>query len=214
MRLLFLRDAFQPATFALLDTLRLLYHDTGIYVDRLAADDQHPPLGSLPHYDHIFTYRDSRYIELDNTDTQRAVALRLRRGQRLGEYLNVREEYIDPYVVRDVLDGAGEGRWTGAEPEFQFKLKSTRDRSLVAKIFIVGVTLQQNGPKEISWSVNGHALPRRRYESAGEQLVSFAVPEAWLSTEGLVTVGMRVENPYIAEDQAKLGVLVMEIGFR
>ena len=62
--------------------------------------------------------------------------------------------------------------------------------------------------------MNGHQLAHTRYESAGEKQVSLAVPESWLSTEGLATIGMSVENPFTGQDQVKLGVVVMEVGFR
>jgi hypothetical protein len=215
VRLLFLHDAFQPDTFDLLFTIRLLYRDPSIEVHRLSApDDQHPPLGSLPHYDHIFDYRDFHYIELDNSDTKRAIATRLPLGQSMGEYMTTQESYMGSYIVRDVLDGAGIWRWTGADPEFQFQLKGTHRRKLAATIVIVGDTLRQNGPKEITWFVNAHKLARTRYEREGERRLSFDVPESWLSTEGLATVGMHIDPPYVAEDGVKLGVLVMEIGFR
>ena len=116
--------------------------------------------------------------------------------------------------MRDVLDGVEYGRWTGADPEFRFKLKSTHGRRLVAKIDIVGATLQQNGPKEITWFVNGRQLARTRYDHEGEQLVSLPVPDVLLSGGEFVTVEMRVENPFIGEDKVKLGVRLMEIGFR
>jgi hypothetical protein len=213
-RLLFLSDPFRPDGWAPVMTLRLLYRDSGIDIDRLSVPDQHPPLDKLPHYDHIFDYSASRYIELDNSNTQLAITDHLLLGQSLGDYMTTMDKYIAPYVVRDVLDGAGEGRWTGPNPEFQFKLKSTHDRRLAARIFVNRETLQQNGPKEIAWFVNGHQLAHTRYESAGEKRVSLAVPESWLSTEGLATIGMRVENPFTGQDQVKLGVVVMEVGFR
>jgi hypothetical protein len=215
VRLLFLHDAFQPDNWDLLMTIRLLYRDPSIEVHRLSAPDvQHPPLGSLPHYDHIFDYRDFHYIELDNSDTQFAIATRLPLGQTMGEYMIAKESYIGQYIVRDVLDGSGGWRWTGADPEFQFKLKGTHRRKLAARIVIVGDTLRQSGPKEITWRVNTHELARTRYEREGENRVSFDVPESWLSTEGLATIGMHIDPPYVAEDGVKLGVLVMEIGFR
>ncbi|HEY6341462.1 MAG TPA: glycosyltransferase family 39 protein [Bryobacteraceae bacterium] len=215
VRLLFLHDAFQPDNFDLLFTIRLLYSDPSIEVHRLSAPDvQHPPLGSLPHYDHIFDYRDFHYIELDNSDTQRAIATRLPLGQSMGEYMSTGEPYIGQYIVRDVLDGTGGWRWTGADPEFQFQLKGTHHRKLAARIVIVADTLRQSGPKEITWFVNAHELARRRYEREGENRVSFDVPQSWLSTEGLATVGMHIDPPYVAEDGVKLGVLMMEIGFR
>jgi hypothetical protein len=213
-RLLFLHDPFRPDGWALLMTLRLLYRDIGIDIHRLSVPDQYPPLGKLPNYDHIFDYRDSRYIELDNSDTQLAITAHLLPGQSLGDYLTTTDKYINSYVVRDVLDGVGEGRWTGPDPEFQFKLKSAHDRRLAGRIFVARETLQQNGPKKIAWFVNGHQLAHTRYHSAGEKRVSLAVPESWLSTEGLTTIGMRVENPFTGQDQVKLGVLVMELGFR
>jgi hypothetical protein len=215
VRLLFLHDAFQPENWTLLMTIRLLYHDPSIEVHRLSAPDvQHPPLGSLPHYDHIFDYRDFHYIELDNSDTQRAIATRLPLGQSMGEYMSTGEPYIGQYTVRDVLDGVGAWRWTGADPGFQFQLKGTHRRKLAARIVIVGDTLRQNGPKDITWFVNAHELSHTRYERQGEKRVSFDVPESWLSTEGLATIGMHIDPPYVAEDGVKLGVLVMEIGFR
>lgn len=61
--------------------------------------------------------------------------------------------------------------------------------------------------------MNGRELERTRYESEGEQLVSFAVPDAWLSTGELTRAKLRVTNPYIAEDRVKLGVMMREIGF-
>ncbi len=212
-RMLFLEDAFTPDDYTLLFTLRLLYGNPALVVDRLSTEGQHPPLASLPHYDHIFAYRQGQYVELDHADTNFTVLARLRLGQSLGEHLTIAKEYMDPYVVRGVLDGEGAGRWTGAEPEFRFKLNSTRGRRLVARIYVSPVTLEQNGPKDIFWSVNGRPLARAQYDRAGEQLVSFAVPDAWLSTEGLTTAGMRIANPYIAEDQVRLGVVVTEVGF-
>lgn len=213
-RMLFLEDPFTSDNYTLLFILRLLYRNPQLEVHRLSAgDDQHPPLDRLPHYDHIFAYRQGRYIELDHADTNLAIAVRLPLGQSLGEHLTIAKENMDPYVVRSVLDGEGVGRWTGAEPEFRFKLSGTRGRRLVARIYIPPVTLEQNGPKDIFWSVNGRPLARAQYNRSGEQLVSFAVPDAWLSTEGLTTAGMRIANPFIAEDQVRLGVVVTEVGF-
>jgi hypothetical protein len=93
-------------------------------------------------------------------------------------------------------------------------LKGAKRRKLAARIFIVQETLQQGRPREITWLVNAHELARTRYERGGENRVSFDVPESWLSTEGLTKVGMHIDNPFVAHDGVKLGVLVMELGFR
>jgi hypothetical protein len=135
VRLLFLNDAFPRDTWALLMTIQLLYRDPSIEVHRLSGlDEQHPPLKNLPHYDHIFDYRDFHYIELDNSYTQLAIAARLPLGQSMGEYMTTGESYIGQYIVRDVLDGTGGWRWTGADPEFQFKLKGTHRRKLPPRL--------------------------------------------------------------------------------
>ena len=209
-KLLFLNDAFPAEVFDLLFTLRLYYHDDSLTVYRLKAKDS-----LLPHYDHIFTYAHGSYIELDNTDTARTVKDRLMRGQRLGDYIVVSREYVEPYFVKDVLDSDGEHRWTAAQPELRFHLSSTTNRVLRARFIIPEDTLRQTGPLRIRWFVNGDWVAASRHPSAGEHLFTAPIAAGVLRPDAENNVRMLIENPFIAPaDKQPLGVVLMEIGFR
>ena len=215
-KLLFLNDAFAADNYGLQFTLWLHYHDNAFIIHRLKAGAaQHPPVSELPHYDHIFTYFQGSYVELDNTDTARAVKERLMRGQRFSDYLVLSRGYVEAHFVKDVLDGDGEHRWTAAHPELRFYLSSTTNRMLKARFIIPDATLRQTGPSRIRWFVNGAQVAASRHDSAGEHTFTTPVADGLLRPNAENTIGMTIENPYVSPlDNQVLGVLLMEIGFR
>jgi len=215
-KMLFLNDAFPSDVFDLLFTLQLNYHDPTLSIHRLKADEnQHPPLSELPHYDHIFTYAHGSYIELDNTDTARTVKDRTMRGQSLGDYIAINRDYVEPHFVKDVLDGDGDYRWTAAQPEFRFYVRSITSRKLHARFIVSGDTLRQTGPCRIRWFVNDAEVAASSHGEPGEQLFTTEIAERILRKDAENRVRMVIENPYIAPaDKQAMGVLMMEIGFQ
>jgi hypothetical protein len=210
-RFLFVNDGFIDDTYELFFTIQLMYSDREITVDRLRNPTRLPDLDQ--HYDHVFDYEHDRYFELDNTNTRRAVELRIRPGESLADHFEVGPGRM-PNLVKDVLWNEGSWRWTLAEPQLRFDLKERRDKELYVVFTVASATLKAGEPKIVAFSVNGHELGRASYAEEGEKEFSRPVPDEWLQTQGPTLVTMRVENPFVANDGVKLGVLLQKAGFR
>ena len=219
--LLFVQSLLDGQFYHLVFMVDLLYRDKDLFITQLNGPaEQRIPLDRLGHYDHIFTYEANRYVELDNTDTQRSVRLRVVKGDQpgsgIGENMSVSSADAYKYFVDDVIlcPPRSEFCWTLDAPELKFRLASNRDRVLKVNFKLSGETLKQTGPVVIDYFVNDHFLERVRYIEEGAHSYRHAVPPDWLRTDDYTIFKMQVRNPYVAPaDGAKLGVLLVSAGF-
>jgi hypothetical protein len=196
--------------------LRILYRDNDLPITLLnGPPEQRIPLEHLGHYDHIFTFEDGHYVELDNTDAVRSVQQTLLKvahpSEALGEAVTIGRPGAKQYLVKGVQVGPSDqnGYWTLDQPELRFRLSSTGHHWFMERFWLPRENLMQTGPLRVDYYVNGHLLDHAVFAHDGEVLYQHDVPEAWLKTNGFTTVRMVVRNPYIARgDGAKLGVLL------
>ncbi len=218
-RLLFVREPF--ASWDLLFLLRILYRDNDLYITMLdGPPPQRIPLEGLGHYDHIFTFENWHYVELDNADAARSVLLNLRKGTvpstALGEAFTIGKPGATQYLVKGVQVGPPDltGYWTLDQPEFRFRLATTQHHWFMERFFRPLNCLQRDGPLRVDFYVNGHLLDRAVFPKDGDSLYQHDVPAAWLKTDGFTTVRMEIHNPYIAaRDGARLGVVIASASF-
>ncbi len=112
--------------------LRILYRDNDLFMTIMNGPEaQRIPLERLGHYDHIFTFEDGHYVELDNTDAIRSVEQNLRKVDHpsvaLGEAVTIGKPGALQYLVKGVQVGPPDqpGYWTLDQPELRFRLSST-----------------------------------------------------------------------------------------
>jgi hypothetical protein len=201
--------------------LRVLYRDNDLSVTLLnGPPEQRIPLARLGHYDHIFTFEDGHYVELDNTDAVRSVQQNLPKvahpSEALGEAVTIGRPGATQYLVKGVQVGPPDqdGYWTLDQPELRFRLSSTGHHWFMERFLLPRENLLQTGPLRVDFYVNGHLLDHAVFAHDGEVLYQHDVPETWLKTNAFTTVRMVVHNPYIARaDGAKLGVLLTAASF-
>ncbi|MBC8164447.1 MAG: hypothetical protein H7Y20_01100 [Bryobacteraceae bacterium] len=132
-----------------------------------------------------------------------------------GEFVRANDSTAERYFVKGIrgLESSAY-RWTLAEPEFRFTLKSAKDRRFRIEFGISDRTLEDTGPLNIVFLVNGHELDRVKYTTFGDKVFEKRVPEEWLNATGENRVLVRVLNPWQAPDPGvKLGVLLLSAGF-
>jgi len=201
--------------------LRILYRDNDLYITLLnGPKEQRIPLENLGHYDHIFTFQDGHYVELDNTDAVRSVQQNLLKvahpSEALGEAVTIGKPGALQYLVKGVQVGAPDqpGYWTLEEPELRFRLSTTEHHWFMERFFLPRESLQQTGPLRVDFYVNGHLLDQAVFAKDGATLYQHDVPASWLKTDGFTSVRMYVHNPFITTvPGVKLGVLLTAASF-
>ncbi len=201
--------------------LRIFYRNNDLFMTLLnGPPEQRIPLERLDHYDHIFTFEDGHYIELDNADPVRTVQQNLRKvshpSMSLGEAVTIGQPGAAQYLVKGVLPGLPnqQSAWTLDQPEFRFHLSSTGHHRFMERFYLPAVALKQTGPLHVDFYVNDHLLDQAVFPKDGDMIYEHDVPPAWLTTDGITTVRMDVRNPYVAPaNGAKLGVLLKAASF-
>jgi hypothetical protein len=201
--------------------LRLYYRDADLFLTLLnGPPEQRIALDRLPHYDHVFTFEEDHYVELDNADALQSMQLHLVKAANpsdaFGEVMTIGRPGAAQHVVKGVLvgDPKADGYWTLDQPELRFQLSSNQHHMFRERFYLPLETLKQTGPLMVDFYVNGHLLDRARFAKDGDVVYQHAVPVDWLRTDGVTTVRMRVHNPYIApRDGARLGVLLRTASF-
>ena len=220
--LLFAASPLDGEFFDLLFTLSLMYSDHHLFVTQLNGPEaQRLPIDKLGHYDHIFSYENGRFVELDNADTRRSLRLHLVKEEKadapIGENMMVSGADAYRYFVRNIVGCLPKSMfcWTLESPELKFRLSSNKARFFTVHFKLSEDALKQTGPLKIDYFINDHLLERAQYFGRGDHTYQHRVPDGWLRTDDYTVVKMQVHNPYIASgDGAKLGILLVSAGFR
>jgi hypothetical protein len=132
----------------------------------------------------------------------------------LDAFFKVQDVDAVMFLVRDVqgLEGA-DMRWTYAEPEFRFFLRSAGKLKYVSTFTVHSATFKDTGPLNIVFLVNGRELARQRYDAPGPQRFEKPVPDDWLKRGAENRVIMKIVNPWKAPDGVLLGVVLHSAGF-
>jgi len=220
IRLLFVKDPFH--NYELFFTLSALYNERELDITQLQDRPEPEVVDALKkHYDHIFTYDNGRYREMDHADAERSVRLNLLLDEKTGkpdggEMLVVGRPDQDPYFVRDVIKGAPDANdyWTREAPELKFLLKPNIDYIYVLRFYLPGQTFEKTGPVTITYFINDHLLESARYDSPEQHEYRKPVPSEWLHPGEFTVVKMVVSIPYIdPKDGTKYGFLLQSAGF-
>jgi hypothetical protein len=218
-KLLFVQEPFNSWDLDFL--LRILYRDNDLSITMMnGPESQRIPLEGLGHYDHIFTWDGFHYLELDNADAVRSVQQNLLKEPHpslaLAEAFTTGKPGALQYIVKGVQVGPPDqsGYWTLDQPEFHFRLSSTKHHWFMERFFLPRETLSKTGPLRVDFYVNDHLLDQAVFAKEGDVLYEHDVPESWLSTDGFTIVRMYIHNPYIAPPYGdKLGVLLSSASF-
>jgi hypothetical protein len=129
------------------------------------------------------------------------------------EFIGAGDPFAQKFFVRDIVpsDG-GPWRWTAAQPELRFILRSAANRRLLFEFVINERTFKDTGPLKISFFVNQHLIGRETYDSPGDKSFEKPVPADWLRVNEETRVTARIENPWQTPDGA-LGILLKRAGF-
>lgn len=132
----------------------------------------------------------------------------------IGEFVLATDPGADSHYLRDVRALEGKWRWTLAEPEFRFLLKSVRNRVFRMDLAINDVTFRDTGPVRMMIRINGQLLDQPVFDNPGDYQYEKAVPPGTLKENAENHVSVRVLNPWKAsEPGVQLGFLLLGIGF-
>ncbi|HYI92668.1 MAG TPA: hypothetical protein VEX68_03925 [Bryobacteraceae bacterium] len=129
------------------------------------------------------------------------------------EYVVAGSKDASRYFVRDIRIDAGLWRWTGAQPELEFTLTSTHNRTLVYEFVINEETFKHTGPVHISFLVNGKLIAREIYDTPGDKKLEKLISEELLQATKKTRVTAHVENTWQSPDGVIFGILLKRAGF-
>jgi hypothetical protein len=213
-RFLFVSDHFPRSGFDLMFTLRLLYHDKTIMVNRLnAPPDQQPTPGAPLDYDHIMAWEGGEYVELDPQHPAESIRLNQLRYYTVGREMDMSNRDRSAYVVSGLQDEErrGESRWMAPHACFKFDLYPAP--AIFSTKFWVTDEMAKSANETLSIGVNGTRLRTVPLTQAGMNAVSFPVPGNLISAAGYTLVDMDVANPFKDKNGIKHGVVMLRAGF-
>lgn len=132
-----------------------------------------------------------------------------------GEFFKADDINSDEYLIKDVkpLEGAV-WRWTLAEPEFRFFLKSAQARRFHMEFGINDRTFVETGPLKMEILINGKPFDALTFPSSGSKTYDKPVPASFLLPDAENHVIVRILNPWQAPDPGvKLGIVLRLAGF-
>jgi hypothetical protein len=121
------------------------------------------------------------------------------------------------FAVLEGVPGAGSGeeqKWTSDRARFQFRVASLDGDDLYLRFAVPEVTFRRTGPVRVSIDVNGRMFDSFVRTTPGQG--EYRHPAEAIETRPFdpLILSIRIDPPYIAEeDNAKLGILLNEIGF-
>jgi hypothetical protein len=121
------------------------------------------------------------------------------------------------FAVLEGVDGAGYGeerKWTADKARFQFRVASLSGSDLYLRFAVHDVTFRQTGPVRIGIDVNGNPFDSFVRTAPGEGEYRHPADGIVARPFDPLIVTIRIDPPYVAKnDNAKLGILLNEIGF-
>src|SRR4029077_20696614 len=111
-----------------------------------------------------------------NTDAVRSVQQNLLKTARpivaLGEAFTTGKPGAAQYLVKGVQVGPPDqpGYWTLDQPEFRFRLASTKHHWFMERFFLPRETLKKTGPLRVDFYVNEHLLDHAVFAKDGDVL--------------------------------------------
>jgi hypothetical protein len=132
-----------------------------------------------------------------------------------GEFVESAHHSAESFFIKDVkaLEGSA-WRWTHAEPEFRFFVKSAQRRVFRLDMAISDVTFRDTGPVRLAVRINGQLLDEPVFDKPGNHLYEKAVPASLLKENAENRVVVEVKNPWNAPDPGvRLGFLLYGVGF-
>ncbi|HEV2687295.1 MAG TPA: hypothetical protein VGV35_02040 [Bryobacteraceae bacterium] len=127
--------------------------------------------------------------------------------------------FVEPdsgeFVVRDILSGEGEQRWTLDHPELRFWVQPRPGMRFSMILWIAEATLRDTGPVTITLELNGHELGNIHCTHPGGYRFDQPVPIDWIHAREPVEVLAEADKVWISPSDGKhLAYLIQEAGFR
>ena len=132
-----------------------------------------------------------------------------------GEFVQSAHPSAESHYIKDVraLEGSA-WRWTLADPEFRFLVKSDRNRTFRLDMAISDLTFRTTGPLRMIIRINGELFDEPVFEKPGDHRYEKPVPPRMLRVNAENRVLIQVLNPWDAPDPGvRLGFLLHGAGF-
>jgi hypothetical protein len=209
-KFLFLSEWFPIDDYTMICLPRMLYGDRTLQIDRAKTMTRPPSGPPYTGYDHVFAFDEQDLLEFREGRWTRTPS----QTARLGAVAEMNRPVARYHVLRGVPRWSPpDFPWTGPESELQFLFRAPV-HEFTAEYFIAEAILSQNGPVSVSFFVNGRPLGTVRYGCAGSQNYAQAVPADWIDPGVPTLVRIQIDKPFRAPDGARLGVVLLRVGFR
>jgi hypothetical protein len=104
-------------------------------------------------------------------------------------------------------------RWAGPEATLKILALATQNLKLRVDFSLWTEGMQQTGPVELAFFVNGKQLDKLKYATPGYKHFEKRIPSDWLNTDLESTVTITIDKMYVAPDGKKFGFIISSIGF-
>ena len=105
---------------------------------------------------------------------------------------------------------SGARRWKRPSPEFRFAVPAGAQR-FEMQYAVPGVVLQQTGPLQLSYCIDGDLAHRETIRNEGDHQTAVPLPTS-IQAGGVVNVRVQVHNPYVAAaDQVRLSFQLKKV---
>jgi hypothetical protein len=209
--LLFVSDDFPVMAYDLMFNLQLLYHDKTLVVHRLhGPQDQQPDPAHPVHYDYVFATSAMGYDELDQTNLDESIRLRILKRHPAGMHLDFAKPDHVGYLVSGVLDTDTGSCWMTAKAQLKFKVPPGPAK-LTLKFWVPDF-VARGGQRIMSVAVNGTPIAKYPLNQDGMNEKSFAIPAGVIHDSGFTMLDLAVDPVYKEGDQ-ELGVVLVKADF-
>jgi hypothetical protein len=120
------------------------------------------------------------------------------------------------HIVKDIsptVEG-GAWRWTLQRPELRFYLAKAEHLTFVADFALVAEPLAATGPLTLSVLVNGKALGKQRFATAGPQKLALPVPPEMIKQDAVNQVAIELDKVWKSPSRGPLGIVLVSAGFK
>jgi hypothetical protein len=132
-----------------------------------------------------------------------------------GYFVAMSDPNAEAYIVQGFADASeGSWRWAHDHPVLRFYVPEVPRVNFTMDFSLPEQTFRETGPVTLTFTLNGKLFDRVRYEHAGQQHYSRAVPPEFLHKNGVNLVAIDPDHVFIAKaDGAKLGFILSRAGF-
>ena len=133
----------------------------------------------------------------------------------LGYFLSMDDPHAAIYLVQDFQDhGPGTWRWAYSHPVLRFFVPDAPSLKFAMDFSLPERTFRETGPVTLTIRINGTLFDRQRFDHAGEQHYTRAVPSEFLRPNAENRVSIDPDPVWVSKaDGGRLGFILSRAGF-